>query len=55
MKPLNFFIIAVFVSLFVGCGATTQSISKKSNSYSPNMTSSEVEAQMGWEYCEESK
>jgi len=55
MKLINFFIIVGFISLFIGCTSTTQNISKESNSYSPNMTSSQVEEQMGWKYCEESK
>ncbi len=55
MKLLKFFIITVFIGLFVGCTSTTQNISKESSNYSPNMTSSQIEAQMDWKYCEESK
>lgn len=55
MKLVNFFIVAVFISLFVGCSSTTPNVAKKNSSYTPDMTSTQVEAQMKWRYCEESK
>lgn len=52
-KLLNLLILSVLTTFFVGCIANNNSVSKTQNSYSPNMTSKQIEAQMGWEYCEQ--
>jgi|GEM_PF-2873148 len=52
-KLLNVLMLSVLVVLFIGCTANNSSVSKNQDSYSPNMTSKQIEAQMGWEYCEQ--
>lgn len=47
---INYFVVAIFITFLAGCTTAKQEVSK-----TESKTSKQVEKELNWKYCEESK